>query len=114
MRFIPVSFAALLVMATTSLTPLGARPPVAGGYSVASATDNEVVAAADFAIKAKTEPSQRLALIAILTAQTQVVAGLNFRLKLKVQANETPKEVEAVVYRHLSGDYQVTAWSWRP
>ena len=91
-----------------------------GGYAEASVKEKDVAAAAAFAVKAqektlqkKDAPPVKLALVKILSAQTQVVAGLNFRLKLSVRMHDAPKEAEAVVYRKLSGEYELTSWVWK-
>jgi hypothetical protein len=94
---------------------------VAGGYSDAPVTDNRVVSTAEFAIKEEEKaireingtPSLKLTLVKIISAQQQVVAGSNFRLKLKVTINNTEKLVEAVVFQKLSDERELTSWEWK-
>jgi hypothetical protein len=69
--------------------------------------------AAAFAIKAKQKKGAKLSLVKILSAQQQVVAGLNFRLALKVKVNNSERNAEAVVYRNLSGEHKLTSWIWK-
>ncbi|MCX7885993.1 MAG: cystatin domain-containing protein [Verrucomicrobiae bacterium] len=96
--------------------------PVVGGVSPASASDEDVVAAARFAVKeqqklmrqSKETARARLALVKIESAQRQVVAGLNFKLELKVRADKEQKCAEAIVYRDLSGKLRLTSWNWKP
>lgn len=95
-----------------------------GAYSPVAVTNTEVVAAAEFAINAqeqhlqderKTE-STRLKMIKILSAQQQVVAGMNYRLILKVNIDGQEKEAEAVVWWQAwrkPDPYQLTSWTWK-
>lgn len=81
-----------------------------------STTNTEVISAAQFAVKAQAAmPDQKAAitLVEILSAQQQVVAGMNYRLRLKVKVDGTEKEAEAVVWRKLSGEHQLTSWAWK-
>ena len=69
-------------------------------------------------------PTARARLIAIairLTSAGEIpasrpawpsVAGLNFRLRLRVELGGQPRMVEAVVYRNLQGQHQLTSWQW--
>lgn len=95
-----------------------------GGYAKASVTSREVVAAADFAIKAqekvmqqkKEGESPKLALVTILGAEEQVVAGKNYRLQLKVKLNGKEKTAEAAVWWQAwrkPNPYELTTWNWR-
>ncbi len=83
--------------------------------SVVSVTEPQVIAAATFAIKAQATKKKgtKLLLVKILGAQQQVVAGLNFRLVLKVKMNNTEKDAEVVVYRNLSGQHKLSSWIWK-
>lgn len=80
-----------------------------GGFSVVSTTGHEVKSAATFAVKAqqaalrrpasgqddpkaKTQPVPRLALVRIVGAEHQVVAGLNYRLQLRVTLDGEEKD----------------------
>ena len=85
--------------------------PIAGGYSAAAVTDPEVVAAAKFAVKrAARKGARRAALVSVEGAERQVVAGMNYRLRLKVRMNGKTQDVTAVVYRDLKGKYELTSW----
>lgn len=94
-----------------------------GGVSPGSVTDNNVIAAAAFAVTAQEKAMQnkddpkpaKLKLVKILSAQQQVVAGMNFRLKLKVSVNGENKEAEAVVWWQAwrkPDPYRLTSWKW--
>ncbi|MGA7828750.1 MAG: cystatin domain-containing protein [Geobacteraceae bacterium] len=100
-----------------------AQPPRLGGYVKASRTQQEVVDAADFAIRAMEKAMQEakggqsttLKLVKILRAEEQVVAGMNYRLTLKVKVNGIEKRAEAVVWWQAwrkPDPYELTSWTW--
>jgi hypothetical protein len=91
-----------------------------GGYKTASKTSAEVRAAANFAVKArsaKDRTTYRLA--AIEKAETQVVAGTNYRLCLFVSTvdKEAGVEIETsafyqvVVFRNLKREFSLKSWA---
>ncbi|MEW6666933.1 MAG: cystatin domain-containing protein [Thermodesulfobacteriota bacterium] len=90
-----------------------------GGYAATSVTNQEVVAAAAFAIKAQEKAggeTARLELVEILGAESQVVAGMNYRLKLKVKLNGKERAAEAIVWWQAwrkPEPYQLTSWNWK-
>ena len=45
-------------------------------------------------------------------ARQQVVAGLNVALSLDVKQGQNDRQAEAVVWHKLSGEYELTSWSW--
>ncbi len=113
-------FFALLPVASGLLVgavcPSQAAEQIVGGYSETSVTNAEVVAAAQFAIKAQAAtPEQKIVitLVELLSVRQQVVAGMNYRLRLKVKVDGTVKEAEAVVWRKLSGEHELTSWTWK-
>jgi len=84
---------------------------IAGGYSEASKTDPEVLSAARFAIKQERRKLGRhLSLISIERAEVQVVAGLNYRLCLKLKIKGKTQEATAVVYKNLKQKYSLSSW----
>ena len=101
-----------------------AQPSRPGGYATASVTNKEVVAAAAFAIKAQqnamqekkdTEPP-KLELVTILQAEQQVVAGMSYRLQLKVKVKGKEKTAKAIVWWQAwrnPDPYQLTSWTWK-
>ena len=93
-----------------------------GAYARTAVTSETVVAAAQFAIAAqakalqKDAPAARLELVAIQRAEQQVVAGMNYRLQLKVRHDGAVKEAEAVVWWQAWNQeepYRLTSWIWR-
>ena len=89
-----------------------------GGLSAASVTNAGVVTAAAAAISAQdnamsAEKKVALTLVEIVSAQQQIVAGINYHLVLKVKVDSTEREAKAVVWKKLSGEYQLTSWAWK-
>ena len=94
------------------------KTPVVGGYSTAAVTDAEVVAAANFAIKAQAKKQRaKIKLVAVSRAEKQIVAGTNYRLCLQVETLENgkktavPQTVQTIVFRSLKQKYQLTSWA---
>lgn len=103
---------------TAAIQPAGDVSPAAGGYSAARATDADVVKAAKFAVSArsKSEPGAILVLDRVVSAQQQVVAGLNYRMVLTVKQNGASRTAEAVVWwQSWNPDqpYTLTSWTWQ-
>jgi len=97
---------------------------ILGEYSPAAVTNKEVIAAAKFAVSAKEEAMReeknpkpaRLKLVKIVSAQQQVVAGINFRLYLELTLNGNNKEAKAIVWWQAwrrPDSYQLTSWKWK-
>jgi aspartic proteinase inhibitor len=89
-----------------------------GGYREIDTADEGAVAAAEFAVKDQSEKKEMTyKLVSIEKAETQVVAGINYRLCLKVgyrkqDAEEDSTEfVRVVVYRSLQKEYSLTSWT---
>ena len=58
----------------------------------------------------------KLKLVKILNAEQQVVAGMNYRLKLSVQQGDEVKTAEALVWWQAwrkPDPYQLTSWTWK-
>jgi hypothetical protein len=86
--------------------------PVAGGYSGRPTNDAGVRAAARFAVRERgRQAGGRVTLLGIERAETQVVAGLNYRLLLRVRENREESEVLAVVYQNLRRAFSLTSWT---
>lgn len=112
-----------VLFAAFSLAAVRAQQPIAGGYSKASVTEEEVIAAANFAVSAQQKAMQNstegkagsLELVKILGAEQQVVAGMNYRLKLQIKLNGREKQAEVVVWWQAwrkPDPYQLTSWKW--
>ncbi|MEM9494220.1 MAG: hypothetical protein AAGC55_34055, partial [Myxococcota bacterium] len=46
-------------------------------------------------------------------AYRQVVAGINYKLRIDVETNGKPRTAELVVYRDLQGVMTLTSWTWQ-
>jgi hypothetical protein len=123
-NWVPTGLAALLLSSAACQITSLAQHDRPGGYAKASVTNNEVVAAANYAIKARQSTMQaekkpeppKLELIKILQAEQQVVAGANYRLKLKVKLNGKTTTAEAIVWWQAwrkPDPYQLTSWTWQ-
>jgi hypothetical protein len=120
---VPAWTAAFLLF--TAACPVAglAQQSMVGGYATASVTNEEVVAAADYAVKAQEDAMQqkkdvepaKLELVAILGAEQQVVAGMNYRLRLRVKLNGNEKTADVVVWWQAwrkPDPYELTSWNW--
>lgn len=101
---------ALCIAACCMLKVVVAQQTV-GGYQEAPKADPATVAAANFAV---TEQQQKqggtITLVSIKRAETQLVAGINYRLCLKVKAEGKTQTVTAVVNKALNDKYSLTSW----
>ena len=84
---------------------------IAGGYSASAVDGPEVTAAAEFAVTEEAKKGAKLSLKSIKSAETQVVAGTNYKLNLVVDDGGTEKTVEVVVYRDLQQNMSLTSWT---
>ncbi|MBU6268668.1 MAG: hypothetical protein KGN34_14070 [Sphingomonadales bacterium] len=92
-----------LLLAVAPVAPV-AGVPIVGGWSVVAATDPEVRAAADAALVGLQRRHARVARIE--AASRQVVAGMNYRLTLRLSDRS---RWDVTVWQQLSGQWQVTA-----
>ena len=88
-----------------------------GGYKAIAKSDAGARAAAEFAVDAQAERKNlTIELVAVEKAESQVVAGTNFRLCLKITTSGAEDEadvtitVKVIVYRNLKGEYSLTSW----
>ena len=109
----------LIGLMATVISALGLsalRAEQCGGYTKAETDDTEVAAAANFAMKArentlrKDDKDASVSLVAIVEAAKQVVAGINYKMLLKVNINDKDQLVEVVVWKKLSDDYELCSW----
>ena len=100
------------------------KPEAVGANSPAAADKAEVVAAANFAVKEEEKVirkgnnavTEQLTLVTILGVEEQVVAGMSYRLKLKVLWAGQEKTAMAVVWWqswNKETPYSLTSWEWR-
>ena len=119
----PRLFAAFLwIIPTISAVPASAAESAAvvtGGWVDVSPSDPEVVAAAKFAMKKERNLTgssiSKLRMISILHAKEQVVAGTNYRIKIKVLHHGKTRLARATVFWRPwtpGKPYQLTEWKW--
>jgi predicted nuclease of restriction endonuclease-like (RecB) superfamily len=119
MKYFLTCMAAFVLVAVAFPVTGLTQESVPGGYATTSVTNREVVAAAAFAIKAQEKAggeTASLKLVEILGAESQVVAGVNYRLQLKVKLNGKERAAEAIVWWQAwrkPGPYQLTSWNWK-
>ena len=101
------AFAVILTFASASFAQM------VGGYKVISKSDAAAVAAADFAIEAQSEKSEKsYELTDLVKAERQVVQGSNYRLCLEVSADGSDTfYVQALVYVDLKGNKKLSSWA---
>ncbi|HYX29638.1 MAG TPA: cystatin domain-containing protein [Pyrinomonadaceae bacterium] len=108
----------LLMALLVGFSCLAASAQRVGGYREIDKTDEGAVAAAEFAVKAESEKKEMTyKLVSLEHAESQVVAGINYRLCLKVGYHkqdddvDTTELVRVVVYRSLQNEYSLTSWT---
>jgi hypothetical protein len=101
-----------------------AQGQISGGNAPAAVAKPEVVAAANFAVteqakviqKEQKTAATKLSLVSIISAEEQVVSGMNYHLKLKVKLNGKLKKAEATVWWQAwnkEAPYRLTSWKWK-
>ncbi|HVG34083.1 MAG TPA: GerMN domain-containing protein [Pyrinomonadaceae bacterium] len=89
----------------------GQQIPMAGGYSEASTAAPDVASAARFAVREESRRERApITLVSIRRAEKQVVAGLNYRLQLRVKRRGRIRDASAVVYKDLRQKYSLSQW----
>ncbi|CAN5567393.1 hypothetical protein BH10ACI1_BH10ACI1_29370 [soil metagenome] len=89
-----------------------------GGYKAVAFDDEGVVAAANFAVEKKSEEQEvTISLESIQKAESQTVAGINYRLCLNVSSTNSEGvksdtvTVQVIVFQNLKNEYSLTSWS---
>ena len=110
----------LLLVACADVTSAPRSMP--GGYAAVPVNQSDVTQAAAFAVEAERQALKAagqpalLELMNVLTAEQQVVAGVNYRLSLKVKRNGQEQVADAVVWWQAwrqPDPYRLTSWAWR-
>jgi hypothetical protein len=121
MKHNTLTLCVLLALACAS-SVLAVKEPKCGGYSPTCVTNKDTIAVATFAVQAHEkalnkgkEKTEKLELASILSAETQVVAGMNYKLELKVKLDGKEKTAKAIVWWQAwrkPDPYQLTSWEW--
>jgi len=99
-----------LLLSLAFLTSLACAQSIPGGYSPVATTDADALAAAKFAVA---KHDAKLSFQALEKAAHQVVAGMNYRLTLRVLDAGKVRSAEAVVWRKLgNAGHELTSWKW--
>jgi hypothetical protein len=86
--------------------------PIVGGYSSISPRSAEAQSAAKFAVAARARRTgKRIVLWKVVRAEQQVVAGMNYRVCMRVFENGKARTVTAVVYKNLRRKWSLTSWT---
>jgi hypothetical protein len=102
----------LLPMILPALVWVGFAEDVPGGYS-ATALTKDVKNAAEFAVREEAKRERAvLKLSGISKAERQVVAGINYRLDIRVNEKERIRNAKVVVFKDLKSNYGLTSWAW--
>lgn len=111
-------FVGVAIILGVVLAAIVASAQRVGGYREIAKDDEGAVAAAEFAIKDQSEKKElTYKLVSVEKAETQVVAGINYRLCLKVgyrkqdEDADTTQFVQVVVFRNLQKEYSLTSWT---
>lgn len=92
------------------LATVACAQPIVGGFSPVAPTDPDALAAAKFAVA---KQDAKLTFQALDKAAHQVVAGMNYRLTLRVLDAGKARPAEAVVWRKLgNAGHELTSWKW--
>jgi len=108
---------ASVLVALFAITGMGQMVPIVGGYSSIATDHPYVEAAVEFSIATKNkEKGVRYELIEILTAQSQPVAGTNYKVCIEANvskdedAEPVPRHFLVVVYKDLKLKLRLTSW----
>lgn len=87
-----------------------------GGWSKVELNDAEVIKAAEEAVKAKSIESEKLQLMFVKSAEQQIVAGVNYRLTLRLTRNGRQQDADVLIWWQAwrSPDpYRLLSWHWK-
>lgn len=111
------TFIAVLALSLTfgcAIVGVAQTRPILGGYKEVATDNTEVVAAAEFAVGEQGQKQENtISLVSIEKAEQQVVAGVNYRLCLKVtigDAADETQEAKVLVFRSLQKEYSLKSW----
>ena len=86
---------------------------MAGGWGTLSVKDERVMDAARFAVTTQSAVSKtQLKLVSVIEASSQMVAGTNYAMTLKVLHDGANQKIHAIVWAKLDGSYELIQWSW--
>lgn len=96
-----------------SMTMQSEAKQLAGGWGTISVSDERVMESAKFAVTTQSALSKtQLKLVSVAEASTQVVAGTNHSMALKVLQDGVARKIHAIVWVKLDGSRELIQWSW--
>ena len=99
-----------LLLSLLCLATIAIAQPILGGFSPVAPTDADALAAAKFAVA---KHDAKLTFQAIEKAEHQVVAGMNYRMTLRVLDAGKARQATAVVWHKLgNAGHELTSWKW--
>lgn len=111
MKSILLAALAFVILCAAAPSAPAQERPMPGGYGERSTRDRGVAAAAAFAVRERGRlTGRRLTLLAVRRAETQVVAGRNYRLLLSVREGRAARDVTAVVHENLRRRLSLESW----
>lgn len=113
--FVTVLVAGGLALATCVVGSSHAEEaaPRVGGFRAGAKTDPEVLKAAQFAVAEQAKKKGvAIQLVTVESVEQQVVAGMNYKLRMTVKIAGKAQPVAATVWRKvpLSEGYALTSW----
>jgi hypothetical protein len=110
-RSLGMAVSSLLMLGVVMASPVAAQP---GAPAPAGVKDKEVVKAAQFAVKAASKDGAKVTLVKVLSAKTQVVAGINYILTLQVKQGKKVRTAKTVVWEQAwrKVPYELTSWKF--
>ncbi|KAF8030295.1 hypothetical protein BT93_E2674 [Corymbia citriodora subsp. variegata] len=99
MRLLILAAAAVLLLQVSAAGAVRTEPLLGGWHPIKNLSDPYVREIAEFAIKTRNDQAKTgLVLEKVAKGETQVVAGMNYRLVLEVKDGADPKSFEALVW----------------
>lgn len=109
---LPLLFALVLGIMASNSGVHAQDGPIVGGYGKISVKSAEAQSSAKFAVSARARRTgKRIVLWKVLMAEQQVVAGMNYKVCMRVFVSGKARTVTAVVYKNLRQKLSLTSWS---
>jgi hypothetical protein len=95
------------------MPPAASSEAIPGGWSRSETNADDVQEAARFAVQAyAVKHHSRTLYKDVVDAHSQVVAGVNFKLKLQVLHNGEARTAQVTVWHQINDQYQLIDWAW--
>jgi hypothetical protein len=109
------SSAPMLVLSTAATTRASEPQARVGGFRAGSKADPEVLKAAQFAVAEQAKKKGiAMELVSVESVEQQVVAGMNYKLRMTVKIAGKPQPVTATVWRKVPLSEGCALTSWEP